>query len=63
MEMVSAYIGNRWPDDTDGDGIPNFLDVDDDGDNLTTKLEITKMVPCILLMTFKLWWKYDCQLG
>jgi hypothetical protein len=20
------------PDDTDGDGIPNFLDVDDDGD-------------------------------
>jgi hypothetical protein len=27
---------------TDGDGIPNFLDVDDDGDNLTTKLEITK---------------------
>ncbi len=30
------------PDDTDGDGIPNFLDIDDDGDNYTTKLEITK---------------------
>ena len=30
------------PDDTDGDGIPDFLDVDDDGDNYTTKLEITK---------------------
>ncbi|WP_366187410.1 FKBP-type peptidylprolyl isomerase [Flavobacterium ovatum] len=29
-------------DDTDGDGIPNFLDVDDDGDGYTTKLEITK---------------------
>lgn len=29
-------------DDTDGDGIPNFLDIDDDGDNYTTKLEITK---------------------
>jgi hypothetical protein len=28
------------PDDTDGDGIPNFIDVDDDGDNYTTKLEI-----------------------
>ena len=30
------------PDDTDGDGIPNFLDIDDDGDGYTTKLEITK---------------------
>nr|WP_314897325.1 FKBP-type peptidylprolyl isomerase [uncultured Flavobacterium sp.] len=28
------------PDDTDGDGIPDFLDIDDDGDNYTTKLEI-----------------------
>jgi FKBP-type peptidyl-prolyl cis-trans isomerase len=28
------------PDDTDGDGIPNFADVDDDADNYTTKLEI-----------------------
>ncbi|MGL2994989.1 FKBP-type peptidyl-prolyl cis-trans isomerase [Flavobacterium sp. TSSA_36] len=27
------------PDDTDGDGVPDFLDVDDDGDNYTTKLE------------------------
>jgi hypothetical protein len=25
------------PDDTDGDGIPNFLDVDDDGDGYGTK--------------------------
>ena len=30
------------PDDTDGDGIPDFIDIDDDGDNYTTKLEITK---------------------
>ncbi|MDR7212702.1 FKBP-type peptidylprolyl isomerase [Flavobacterium piscis] len=30
------------PDDTDGDGIPDFLDVDDDGDGYTTRLEITK---------------------
>ena len=27
-------------DDTDADGIPNFIDVDDDADNYTTKLEI-----------------------
>ncbi len=30
------------PDDTDKDGFPDFLDVDDDGDNYTTRLEITK---------------------
>lgn len=30
------------PDDTDGDGVPDFIDVDDDGDSYTTKLEITK---------------------
>ncbi len=27
------------PDDTDGDEVPDFIDVDDDGDNYTTKLE------------------------
>jgi hypothetical protein len=31
-----------YADDTDKDGIPNFFDVDDDGDNYTTRLEITK---------------------
>ena len=30
------------PDDTDGDGIPNFVDIDDDGDNYMTKLELKK---------------------
>lgn len=29
-------------DDTDGDGIANFMDIDDDGDGYTTLLEITK---------------------
>ncbi|WP_426063598.1 FKBP-type peptidyl-prolyl cis-trans isomerase [Flavobacterium sp. DSP2-3-1] len=29
------------PDDTDKDGIPNFLDTDDDGDGVSTKTEIT----------------------
>jgi hypothetical protein len=32
----------RYADDTEKDGIPDFLDVDDDGDNYTTRLEITK---------------------
>ena len=31
-------------DDTDNDLAPDFLDVDDDGDNYTTRLEITKPV-------------------
>lgn len=29
-------------DDTDGDGIPDFLDFDDDGDGYTTRFEIAK---------------------
>ncbi|NRT11159.1 FKBP-type peptidyl-prolyl cis-trans isomerase [Flavobacterium sp. 14A] len=28
------------PDDSDGDGVPDFLDVDDDGDGFTTKAEL-----------------------
>src|SRR5690606_18119517 len=31
--------GKLDDDDTDGDGIPNYLDVDDDGDNVLTKDE------------------------
>lgn len=31
--------GNLDNDDTDGDGIPNYLDADDDGDNVLTKDE------------------------
>ena len=38
MRTLATGVVN--PDDTDGDGIPNFIDVDDDGDNYTTKLEI-----------------------
>lgn len=32
--------GETNPDDTDGDGTPDFLDIDDDGDFFTTKSEI-----------------------
>jgi hypothetical protein len=38
MRVLATGVAN--PDDTDGDEIPNFLDVDDDGDNYTTKIEI-----------------------
>ncbi len=31
----------RYADDTDRDGIPNYLDVDDDGDGISTRTEIT----------------------
>lgn len=33
--------GDFWDDDTDGDGVPNFMDVDDDADGKTTREEIT----------------------
>ena len=32
--------GDLFDDDTDGDGLPNFLDVDDDGDNVLTSTEL-----------------------
>ena len=31
-----------FKDDTDQDGIPNFLDIDDDGDGYSTKIELEK---------------------
>ena len=33
------------PDDTDGDGIPDFLDIDDDGDQVSTKVETSYTHP------------------
>ncbi|MFE3849327.1 FKBP-type peptidyl-prolyl cis-trans isomerase [Flavobacterium sp. LB3P45] len=38
MRVLATGVVN--PDDSDGDGIPNFLDVDDDGDGYGTKIEI-----------------------
>ncbi|MGB1308485.1 MAG: hypothetical protein ACPG6B_06220 [Oceanihabitans sp.] len=32
--------GDLTDDDTDGDGLPNYIDEDDDGDNVLTRLEI-----------------------
>lgn len=36
--------GDPYNDDTDGDNVPDFLDVDDDGDAVLTKTEITKPI-------------------
>lgn len=33
--------------DTDGDGIPDYIDVDDDGDGFLTKYEIKKPIPLL----------------
>ncbi len=38
--VLSLAEGIANPDDTDGDGIPDFIDVDDDGDFFTTASEI-----------------------
>ncbi|MWB96833.1 FKBP-type peptidylprolyl isomerase [Flavobacterium sp. GA093] len=38
----SGAPGGKNLDDTDGDGIPDFLDIDDDGDSFSTLLEVTK---------------------
>jgi len=40
VRVLATGVPN--PDDTDKDEAPDFLDVDDDGDNYTTRLEITK---------------------
>lgn len=41
MPYVREIVtGTTIKDDSDGDGKPDFYDVDDDGDNYTTKLEI-----------------------
>ena len=34
--------GDFWNDDTNGNGVPNFLDPDDDGDRVLTKNEMTR---------------------
>ncbi len=39
MRFLAKGVVN--PDDSDGDGIPNFEDRDDDGDGVSTKTEIT----------------------
>ncbi|WP_051205327.1 hypothetical protein [Salinimicrobium xinjiangense] len=37
--ILSANEGMAEQRDTDGDGIPDYLDIDDDGDNILTRIE------------------------
>ena len=39
MNVEAAYTAHGYPD-TDGDGIPDYLDTDDDNDNVPTAVEI-----------------------
>lgn len=39
MNVEADYTANGYPD-TDGDGIPDYLDTDDDNDNVPTAVEI-----------------------
>lgn len=39
MRILATGVAN--PDDSDGDGTPNYLDIDDDADGYTTRSEIT----------------------
>mgnify|MGYP003607801759 CR=1 FL=1 len=48
VDYVNGKINfNATPLDTDADGIPDYLDVDDDGDGFMTKFEIKKPVPLL----------------
>lgn len=38
--VLSSQEGIATEKDTDGDGIPDYLDIDDDGDNILTRVEI-----------------------
>lgn len=38
--VLSTQEGTTSEKDTDGDGIPDYLDIDDDGDNILTRVEI-----------------------
>ena len=42
--VITMATGVTNPDDSDGDGIPNFLDSDDDGDQYLTSYEIKNLV-------------------
>lgn len=45
--------------DTDNDGIPDYLDVDDDGDGFLTKNEIKKPLPLLPGQGTKLYYPFD----
>jgi hypothetical protein len=42
FDPVTKQTLDLWSFDSDGDGVPNFLDADDDGDSVLTRREIRK---------------------
>ena len=50
---------NKEPLDTDSDGVPDYLDVDDDGDGHLTKNEIKKPLPLLPGQGTKLYYPFD----
>ena len=47
--------------DTDGDGLPDYLDRDDDGDGYLTKAEITKPTPLLVGQGISLYYPFDAN--
>jgi hypothetical protein len=56
VQVLATGVTNI--DDTDGDFIPDFLDIDDDGDKYTTKLETQYIHPLDLDKTIR-YYPYD----
>jgi len=50
---------NGLPIDTDGDGLPDYLDRDDDGDGYLTKDEIRKPLPLLVGQGTSLYYPYN----
>jgi hypothetical protein len=48
LSVFEYYDTNGNVLDTDGDGVPNYLDIDDDGDGFLTKQEIRKPTPILI---------------
>jgi hypothetical protein len=50
---------NAEANDTDGDDIPDYIDVDDDGDGFMTKFEIKKPVPLLVGQGTSLYYPFN----
>lgn len=60
VDHVNGVVNfNKTPLDTDGDGIPDYLDVDDDGDGHLTKNEIKKPLPLSTDQGTKLYYPFN----
>lgn len=58
-ERILLPDNDYFNDDTDGDKLPDFIDVDDDGDGFLTKFEITKPVPLNISQGTSLYYTFN----